>query len=193
MALACWAGLALQFTSTQGQTHDVGQTLWIIARFFTILTNFALGIVMTLTALRRRLSPFLLGGVTIAIILVGIVYAVLLAGLHELHGIALAADFLLHKVSPVAMAAWWLLFAPHGKLRWSAATGWSLYPLAYFAYALARGQADGKYPYPFMDVGKLGWQQTLLNAGGIAFGFILAGLLLVALDRALPAGAKARR
>ena len=49
------------------------------------------------------------------------------------------------------------------------------YPLAYFTYAIARGASDGRYPYPFMDVGKIGAVQTALNAAAIAAAFVIAG------------------
>ncbi|HUP66980.1 MAG TPA: Pr6Pr family membrane protein [Sphingomicrobium sp.] len=192
VALVCWCGLAVQIAATYSVQDDIAATLWIIARFFTVLTNLALAVIMTGVAARRRISPFLLGGITLAILLVGIVYATLLVGLQQLHGLALIADVLLHKASPGAMTLWWLLFAPHRKLQKSAPLLWSFYPLAYFGYAAGRGIVDGKYPYPFIDVGRLGWPQTLLNAGGIAFAFVLGGLALVALDRILPGGAKGR-
>jgi hypothetical protein len=190
VAIACWTGLAIQFSATYGHQHDVAATLWVLARFFTILTNLLLAITMTAVAIGRKVSPFLLGGITLAILLVGAVYATLLAGLHELKGPALVADILLHKISPLLMAPWWLVFAPRARLRWKAPVQWALYPLAYFAYSLARGQVDHRYPYPFMDVGKLGWVQVALNAGGIAMAFILAGFLLVWIDRWRPLGSK---
>jgi hypothetical protein len=188
VALICWAGLAIQFAATFGNQHDVAGTLWILLRFFTVITNLLLAVTMTLVALGRKISPFILGGVTLAILLVGVVYMTLLRGLIELSGGALLADALLHKVSPVAAALWWLLFAPRGRLRWSAPARWAIYPLVYFAYALLRGHLDGRYPYPFMDVGKLGWVQTAINAGGIAMAFILAGFLLVWVDSWRPLG-----
>lgn len=188
VAIVCWAGLAVQFSATYGAQHDVATTLWILARFFTILTNVLVAIAMTGIAIGRRGSAFVLGGLTLAILLVGIVYAFLLAGLHELRGPALVADVLLHKVSPVLMALWWLLFAPRAKLKWSAPLWWGVYPFAYFAYALARASTDGKYPYPFMDIPKIGWLQTAINAGGIALAFILAGLILVWVDSWRPLG-----
>ncbi len=188
VAIVCWAGLAVQFSATYGNQHDLAATLWILARFFTILTNLLLAVTMTAVAVGRRVSPFILGGVTLAILLVGVVYATLLAGLHHLSGAALVADILLHKVSPVSMALWWLLFAPKKALKWNAPVQWAAYPLAYFAYALARGHFDRHYPYPFMDVGKLGWTQTLVNAGGIAMAFIISGFALVWIDSWRPLG-----
>ena len=192
VAIVCWAGLAIQFAATYAHQHDVAATLWILARFFTVLTNLLLAITMTLVAIGRKVSPFILGGMTLAILLVGVVYFTLLRGLLELSGGALVADILLHKVSPVAMALWWLLFAPRKALKWDAAVKWATYPLAYFAYAIARGLYGDKYPYPFMDVGKLGWTQTLINAGGIAMAFILAGFALVWFDSWRPLGSGRR-
>jgi len=190
VAIVCWAGLAIQFSATYGSLHHVLASLWVLARFFTIITNLFLAVTMTAVAIGRRVSPFILGGMSLAILLVGVVYATLLAGLHALTGPALVADILLHKVSPVAMALWWLLFAPRARLRRSAPWWWAVYPLAYFGYALGRGALGDKYPYPFMDVGKLGWPQTALNAAGIAFAFIIAGFILVWVDSWRPLGSK---
>ena len=190
VALICWAGLAIQFSATYANQHDVVTTLWILVRFFTVLTNLALAIIMTWVAIGRRISPFLLGGITLAILLVGVVYMTLLRRLIEFSGGALLADTLLHKVSPVAMALWWLFFAPRAKLKKSGPIWWAAYPLAYFVSALVRGHYEGKYPYPFMDLGKLGPVQTAINAGGIAMAFILAGFVLVWIDSWRPLGSK---
>jgi hypothetical protein len=190
VAIICWAGLAIQFSATFASQHHVIPTLWVLLRFFTIITNLAVAVTMTWVATGGRASVRLLGGITISILLVGAVYMLLLRGLLELSGGALLADLLLHRVAPIAMAFWWLLFAPRKALRWADALWWCLYPLGYFAYALARGHFDHKYPYPFMDVGKLGWTQTLINAGGIAMAFILAGLGLVWIDGWRPLGSR---
>ena len=189
VAFVFWTGIAHQFWASFTFRHnDQLLTLWTLARFFTIISNLALAIAMTAVALGKRLSPTLLGGLTLAIVLVGIVYASLLRGLHPLSGLPLIANFLLHDVSPVLMGLYWLLFVPRGQLRWSAPWWWCLFPLVYFAYALARGQLDNHYPYPFIDVGKLGWQQVAINAAGIAFLFVLAGFTLVWVDRWRPLG-----
>jgi hypothetical protein len=188
VAIVCWAGLAIQFATTYEAQHDVTMTLWVLARFFTILTNVLVAVTMTWVAIGRKVSPDLLGGVTLAILLVGIIYWLLLHGLHLLSGRAFVANVLLHDASPVLMALWWLFFAPRAKLRWSSAIWWAAYPLAYLVYVLARGRMDGRYPYPFIDVAKLGWMQTALNVGGIALGFILAGFALVWIDSWRPLG-----
>jgi len=190
VAIICWAGLAIQFSATFANQHHVVPTLWVLLRFFTVITNVIVAIAMTLEAIGKRLPPFVLGGATISILLVGVVYMTLLRGLVELSGGALLADTLLHKAAPVAMTLWWLLFAPRARLKSGAPLWWASYPLLYFAYAVARGQAGDRYPYPFMDVGKLGWPQTLINAGGIAMAFLLAGFLLVWFDSWRPLGSR---
>ena len=188
VAIICWAGLAIQFSATFANQHHVVPVLWVLLRFFTVITNLSVAVVMTWVATGGRVSALLMGGLTIAILLVGVVYMTLLRGLLELSGGALLADTLLHKVSPIAMALWWLFFAPRKALKWDAPVLWAAYPLAYFAYVLVRGHYDHRYPYPFMDVGKLGWTQTLINAGGIAMAFILAGFVLVWIDSWRPLG-----
>lgn len=188
VAIVCWAGLIVQFAVTFGNQHHLILTFWILLRFFTVITNLLLALLMTWVALGRNASAFVLGGATLAILLVGIVYITLLQGLVHLSGAGIVADTLLHKASPLAMTLWWLVFAPRARLRWSAPLWWCLYPLAYFAYATARGRADGIYPYPFMDAGRIGWTQTFLNAGGIAFAFLIAGLVLVWVDSWRPLG-----
>jgi hypothetical protein len=188
IALVCWVGIALNLWTRYSHTHDLLASLWALARFFTILSNVALAIGMTALALGRRVSATVVGGMTLAILLVGVVYATLLKGLHPLSGAALIADYLLHDASPILAAIYWLLFVPRGRVGWSAPWYWLLFPLVYFAYALARGRIDGRYPYPFIDVAKLGWTQVALNGAGIAFAFILAGFLLVWIDRWRPLG-----
>jgi hypothetical protein len=185
VALIAWTGLVIQLGASRELTGAAGSALWEMLRYFTIIANLLVAILFTAVALgsRRAASPFLLGGATLAILLVGIVYMLLLRGLLELSAGALVADILLHKVTPVVVPLWWLGFAPKGGLGARDPWLWALLPLAYFAYALARGAQDNRYPYPFMNVTQLGWGQTLLNALLMAAGFLIAGYGLLWLDR----------
>ncbi|MEO7277794.1 MAG: Pr6Pr family membrane protein [Sphingomicrobium sp.] len=185
IAIICWTGLAIQFHSSWSKNGDVLASLWILLRFFTILTNLLLALVMTRRALGGALSPFFFGGVTLAILLVGVVYVTLLEGTQQLSGSAHVADTLVHKVSPTVAVLYWLFCVSHGRLAWRAPFLWVLYPLAYFGYALARAAIDGHYPYPFIDVSQLGYPRVILNAAMITLAFVVTGLGTVALDRAL--------
>lgn len=185
VALTAWAGLAVQLQASIELTGSTAAALWAMLRYFTVLTNLLVALLFGAIALRGRASPFAVGGATMAILLVGIVFALLLNGLLELSGGALLADFLMHRATPVIAPVWWLAFMPKGGLSRRDPFLWMLYPLAYFAYALARAGLDRIYPYPFMDAGRIGWLQTGLNAVEVAAGFLLAGLLLVRLDRRL--------
>ena len=185
VALAAWAGLAVQFAATFSQTGSLVGTLWILLRFFTVITNLLVAVTMTRVATGRRISPSLLAGLTLAIIFVGIIYATLLHGLVALSGLALVADVLLHYVVPIAMAVYWLAFAPKIGLAWRDAALWCLYPLAYLFYVVLRGSVDGRYPYPFIDVTTLGYGRIVLNSLMLLVAYLLAGLTLVALGRAM--------
>ena len=187
IALIAWCGLAVQFDATLANTGSVASTVWILLRFFTVITNLLVALTMTGIAFGARVPSFWLGGLTLAILLVGLVYFTLLRGLVELSGGALLADALLHKATPLLTGVYWLLFARRGGLRWHHPLLWALYPIGYFAYALIRGASEHRYPYPFMDVGRIGAAQTALNAALIAAAFIAGGLVLVGLDRALAA------
>ena len=125
--------------------------------------------------------------VALAIVLVGVVYWLLLRGALELSGGAWVADLLLHSATPVLVPLWWLGFAPKGGLTGRDPWRWAALPVVYFAYALARGAAEGRYAYPFLDVGRIGWGQTLLTALVMGLGFVVGGFALVWIDRRMAA------
>lgn len=189
VAAAAWTGLGVQYvaTSRNAANGDVLTTLWILLLFFTIWANIVVAVLMSGMALGQRWAqrPVLLGGATLSILLVGIVYGLLLRGLLELSDGDLIADTLLHKVTPILLPLWWLIFAAKRQLNWSTPWIWALFPLAYLPYALLRGLAEGTYAYPFISITKLGWGGVAVNAALIALGFIVAGYGLVWVDRRL--------
>lgn len=183
-AVAC-TGLVVQYVATaHGLGGDVGSTLWTILRFFTIWTNIVVAVAFTGSAFGARwVRPILIGGVTLSILLVGVIYGLLLSGLRELSGGAALADMLLHKVTPLLAPLWWLAFAPKRTLNWRAPWLWAIFPAAYLPYALLRGRLDGNYAYPFLNIVKLGVGPVMVNALVIGLGFLLAGFAMVWIDR----------
>ncbi len=124
-----------------------------------------------------------MGGVTLNSLLVAVVYRLLIAGTLVQTPQEKLADLFLHGITPVLVLLFWLLGATRGRLRVRDVGPWAAAPLLYFAYALARGASDGIYPYAFMDVPRIGWAATAVNAVLIAAGFMAAGFGLVWVDR----------
>lgn len=192
IAVLAAAGLAIQFSSSMGLNGSYGATLWVLLRFFTIITNALVAVVFAQIALAsdaaRAYRP--LAATVLLIVLVGIVYALLLRGSMQLSGAAWLANTLLHVVTPVVVPLYWIAFAPKGTLRYRHPLTWGLFPLIYLGYALLRGGFDGRYPYPFLDVGRIGWTQTAINCVLIGVGFIVFGLMFVWLDSAIASRAR---
>ncbi|WCT73512.1 Pr6Pr family membrane protein [Sphingomonas naphthae] len=190
VAVAAWAGLGLRLDVSWAATGDLSWAIWGMLRFFTIIANLFVAILFSGIALGRpRWShPSLLGAVTLSILLVGIVFAALLSGLKILAGTALVADVVMHKVVPVLVPIYWLAFAPKGRLIAWDPVRWATVPLFYFVYVLARARIDGKYPYFFFNVERIGWGGVMAYALAMAAGFLLVGFALVWLDRRLGRG-----
>jgi len=184
IALVAWAGLAVQFDASMTTTGSALAAVLAMLRYFTVLANLTLAIVLTGVALGQRSfgGASLLGGVTLAMLLVGAVYSLLLRDLVELSGGAKLADLLLHHATPILAPIFWLAYAPKGALQGRDPLMWAAFPLAYFVYALARGLIEGRYAYPFMDLAQLGWPRTLLNGAAIALGFLVCGYVVLWLD-----------
>lgn len=189
IALATAVSLAAQFVAV-GLDHPEyshGETLWRLARYFTILTNLMVAVTYAALALSGRVgSPVWLGGVTLWIVITGVVYHLLLAATDTQDtAVSWYANIGLHSVVPGLVALWWLAAGPREGLGIHAALLWLLWPLLYVCYALLRGQIDGTYPYFFTDPTRIGWQGvgmwTLILAGA----FFAAGLLQIALARLL--------
>lgn len=187
-----WTALVLQFILEMHQSlaGDEGALAGIATYFsyFTILTNILVAVTLTSRLLfRPRVvtdffrKPVVICAITVSIIIVAIVYSLLLRHLGNPRGLSLVADVLLHDVMPALfLAYWWLTVAP-GAVLWRDLPYWLLYPFAYFLYVLLRGIFTGIYPYPFIDVSKLGYPQALLTAAAVMAGFATAGVLLLLL------------
>jgi len=168
------------------------EAIWSLVRMFTIITNLLVGLVFARLAWKgsNGVSPLVVGGTMLAIVLVGVVFNLLLAMLpHQTIWDAIG-DYTHHMAVPLLVPLWWVLFCPHGKLKWSAPFVWALYPLGYSAYTFVHAQfmppgsgITSRYPYFFMDVDQFGLAQVAFNMTAIAAGFVLVGLLAIVVDR----------
>lgn len=165
------------------------EVVWGLLRFFTIITYLLVGGIWASVALKGRsaVSPLLLGGATLAIVLVGLVFNLLLDPVPQPNWWSALGDDLHHVWVPLAVPAWWLTFAPHCALRWSAPLIWTLYPLTYCGYAIVRAAVENKpVPYFFMDGATIGWSAAFANLAMIAAAFVVAGMIAIVADRRLP-------
>jgi hypothetical protein len=184
VALSAWAGLVLQFIdSLQLANNRPFTALWSMVEYFTITTNILVALAFTALALGYPVSPRIVGGILLSIVLVGVVYNFLLRDLPIGNAPTSAlANTLVHRVTPILVTLFWIACAPKGQLQWSDAVRWAAYPSFYFGYALLRGKSDGTYAYPFINVAKIGWSATARNAVAIAVCFIVASLILIGID-----------
>ena len=153
--------------------------------FFTIQSN-----IIAVTALfalvlvpRARRSALFDGARSAAVLymaITGVVFALLLSGLQEDLQTAIPwVDFVVHKLMPVVLVADWLVDPPRHRLpRWTV-LAWLSYPLAWFSYTLVRGEVVDWYPYPFVDVSKIGYDGVLGRSVVLALGFAAAGAALL--------------
>jgi hypothetical protein len=179
IAVSLQVGLSLQLVRTQG--GGIAEALVIVLGYFTILSNLFVALTAGAVALApgsQLASPMLRGCATTAIVVVGLGYHLLLREIWDPQGWQWVADNLLHYAVPVAALAHWLWFAPETRLPKRAPLLWTLYPVAYLAYALVRGEWIDAYPYPFIDVPALGYARVFANAAGLLLVFVAVGALL---------------
>jgi hypothetical protein len=195
-AAAAVSAMSYQFAaSTDRPTFGAGNFF----SFFTIQSNILAAAMLALTALvrpreRTWLFDLLRGGVTLYIVITGVVFALLLSGLQEdLQTTVSWVDLILHRVIPIVLVVDWLAAPPRHRLPLWIAGAWLAYPAAWLAYTLVRGAATGWYPYPFVDVDELGyggvfWRCAVLLAGFVAAAaaFVLVGNARVGRGRLLP-------
>ncbi len=158
--------------------------------FFTILTNLLAAVAMLapVVAPDSRLGSFLdrpsvRTAIVGYIVIVGTVYYALLRNLDKATGLHLYLEYVLHYVMPPLFVLDWLLFVPKGEIGWRNGVDSLAYPLTYLGWTLAHGAVAAWYPYPFVDVLKLGYGRVLLNVAGLVLAFLALELMLVAIDR----------
>jgi len=161
--------------------------------YFTVQSNIILAAVMLVAVARPRWwdttrGTVVVGAATLWISVTGIVYHTLLAGPFAMSGADTDPNTLdsimLHTVTPLmAIVGWLLLGRAQRTLSWRWAATWLVYPLGYLAFALIRGLSTHDYPYPFVNVTKLGYGGVTLMSLALCVAFWALGLAVIALGR----------
>ena len=179
--------LALTVQSALMHEEPVIEAVSVYFSFFTVLTNLAVAICLSLAALKPAENlfwnrPAVQASLAVYILVVAIVYAAVLQGLSNPTGLEYLTDRVFHAAVPVAYLAFWLFFTPKGTLRFADQLTWQLYPTTYFCYILARGASYGVYPYPFLNVNQDGYEVVFLNSLMLLALFLVLGVLLILID-----------
>lgn len=95
-----------------------------------------------------------------------------------------------HYLAPLLAVAQWIFLADKAGLDLRCALWWLLLPLAYTVFALLRaipgkpiGHTQLLYPYPFMDLKRLGAVKFLRNCIALLLLFFALGCILVQVGR----------
>ena len=157
--------------------------IWRMAGYFTVLSNLGVVLIMANATYVGKIRARRAGFITVVMLVVGLGYHLLLAGIWQPKGLAWWADQGLHTAVPLLTLLWWAACAPKAGLKWPHAFSWLIWPILYADYALVRGLASGFYPYPFVDVAALGIMQVALNIGALAIVFAALALALIGTAR----------
>jgi hypothetical protein len=197
-AIVTWLALGLQLYLMVGnKLHSLYQLLHGVFNYFsyfTILTNSLVAISLTLILLWPRSKPAaffsrspVLAAINVYIFLVALIYNILLRNTWNPRGYQRWADDALHVIIPVLFFIFWFLYVRKGTLNWRHPFRWLIYPACYLVFALMRGEFTRFHAYHFINTGQLGYPRVILNAGMLMMVFILAGCMVVGLDKLMAA------
>ena len=156
--------------------------------FFTMQSNIIGAVVLFLTALNTFMGRphtgvliFARACATTYIVMVGIVYNLLLAGLEG--GVSLEwANWVLHVAFPIYAALDWILFGDRTALPWKKLWVVLIYPAVWIIVVIIRGATDGWVPYPFLDPAT-GYGSVAIYSIVIFIATIMIGAIVFALSR----------
>ncbi|GAA4300600.1 hypothetical protein GCM10023163_22670 [Aestuariibaculum suncheonense] len=158
--------------------------------YFTILTNTMVALFFTAKTLKVEKVDYhtWLTPIAVYITVVCVVYQVLLRPVWSPEGFQIVIDELLHSIIPVLTVLYWLLYDGAKHVMWLLIPKWLIYPLVYLVYILIRGTFSGFYPYPFINVLEIGWQQTLINSFLMCLLFLMLFSMFIGLGQRLKLG-----
>jgi len=189
-------GLVLQFwlMTNYSSSRGIGNTVIHFLSFFTIQTNILMSVCMLLPALTptSRVSQLLSrASLRTAVMsysaLVAIIYFAVLRNIGHDYGLERLADWVLHYVTPTMFFIDWVAWVPRGRIPWSAAAHYLIYPALYAAWTLLYGAVTGWYPYPFVNAARLGYAQLVGNLLALTCAVVAIPVMLLAIDRLLAA------
>lgn len=180
----------MSVTAAHPVARSLAETLVFYWTYFTHLTNLwllltYLAIVSGWRVLAPLARPFAMTSAAALIALVMVFFHFMLAPVSKMTGMLIWASYLLHYVTPLTYLAFWLLFMPHGRLRFGQLPAMLAPGLVYAAWALGRGAVVHEYPYAILDADKLGYGKVAISVGVIIAAVAVFAALLIVIDRLL--------
>ena len=186
LVLQIWLELRLQHGP-----GVIGSTINFVS-YFTILANIFAVLAMLLpllapdTALGRFLArPSVRTAITGYMVVVGATYFLFLRHLGTDQGLERRADELLHYATPTLFLIDWLAFVPKGYVPWTTIGTSLITPIVYGVWMMGHGALTNWYPYPFVDVAKIGHHRALMNMVACLGVFATVAAALVLIDRVI--------
>ncbi len=200
IAVIAWLALGYEFVRAMRGSLAEGRGLleacYLYFRYFTILTNIGVAVLLSATAWRlsRRASlpparyyAFAL----VYIIVVCVTYEALLRAQWTPSGVQFVSDMTMHDIVPVLTLIFWIAFAPKSGMRWRDPFLLLIYPTLYLLVTLIGGALGEDYPYFFLDPSRLGYGAVMRTCLIFLLVFYGLGVCLTALARARAAAGDA--
>ena len=197
IAVLGWTALVVDFSRWLAFAISAGRGIVVATvtyfRYFTVLTNLGVAILMTVAALalwRRRAPPDSrwFRGALVYMIVTCITYELLLRRLWSPQGLQFWTDLAFHDIQPALTLIFWVTAAPKRDLHWRDLPILLPYPIIYFALALVIGARGGGYPYDFLDVTALGYPRVITIGLAFLAVFLLIGALVTATAHRIAGG-----
>lgn len=165
--------------------------------YFTIQSNLLVGVTTGMLAFNPQRSGRVwsviraasMCGITVTIA----IYHVVLSSFAAFEGLAAVSNIALHYVVPIFAIVGWIAFGPRDRLSATTLLWAAIWPVAYMIYTFLHGAATGFYPYPFVNVDRLGIGSVLLNAVAVTLLLMAVGALYWGSDRLLLVLTRRRR
>ncbi len=184
-----WFAIVTQFIlMLENRQVNIPETIIRFFSFFTILTNILVALFFTSRVFKLSIKQFAifnkkgaLTALTTFILIVGLVYQFVLRGIWEPKGIQRLVDELLHSIIPLYVLFYWIFFTTKEKIKFREVAIYLLYPIVYLLFVLVSGSFFNYYPYPFLNISEIGFENVLLNVSLILLLKLLILIILVSI------------
>ncbi|OCG26047.1 hypothetical protein A9G11_01610 [Gilliamella sp. wkB108] len=156
--------------------------------FFTVLSNFMLALSCLWLVFKPNCNRFSfkvirLNGL-VGVIITALVYNFILRAIHRPpNAILTFTNESLHVVLPILGILSWLIWGPFRRINFNVIIGSLLSMLTYGVYIFVRGYFTNQYPYPFINVTRIGYPKALLAVSMVVGLFLGLVFLLWVIER----------